>query len=143
MEIIPKSYEEAPTRIKIVSGMMFAYGLFILVLSVVATILRTPIFKELALALAIEGIIDIAIAFGLIKGEKFAWVAAIAISVFQVVVLISQHKILPAILPAAILFALITSSSYYGIHLFGKPESTSTTPSANIYIHPGRYFRKI
>lgn len=151
MGLIPESVEEAPTRIKIVAALVFLAGLFQVVLAIVSVVMHSVLAK-IALLLLASGLVNIVVSFGLINGNKYAWVIAVVLEVIGLSADIFRHNLLAAVIDALILVALITSANYYGINIFGKKSSTTTTtstatpapaPTASLLEKGGRFFHKV
>lgn len=144
MEFIPKSVEEAPLRLKLVSGLIFVTGLFTVVLAVMSILFRNPMYSKYAFMMVVGGIINIALAFGLIKGERFAWIATVAVETVYLIVTLWAHRWLVVVISALILAALLTSSNYFGIPLFGKStKPTGSATPASVIVNNSKYFRKV
>jgi len=156
MELIPESVEEAPTRIKIVAALVFLAGLFQVVLAIVSVVMHSAIAK-VALLLLAGGLVDIILSFGLINGNKYAWMITVVLGIIWLARYIFIHNLLAAVIEALILVALITSANYYGINLFKKKSSTTSTtstttststtpapaPTASLLKKGGTYFQRI
>lgn len=133
-----ETIEEAPTRLKAVSFLLFVSGLFSIVLAVIAIVTRNTVYGKLAPSLFIGGVIDIALAFGLIRREIFAYYATIVIEAFWLVYALMHHIWLSAIVSAILIAALVTSRDYYF-----KSSPTPAAAPATVVGRRGRYFRRL
>ena len=139
---------EVPTKIKVLAGIFALSGVWAIALGILGIIYGTPILADLAYVLIASGLINAGLAYGLYRGFKWAWIAAMVLVTLSMIVAVFQYMrygsfdYLSLIMNAIVAIALIYSADYYGIKIGFLPQPKAATATVRM-LEEMRYFKRI
>lgn len=139
---------EVPLRIKILAGMFGLSGVWALLLGVLSYLYETPILADMMYILFGIGAISLAVAYGLYRGFKWAWILGMVMTTASALTVVVQYyrygsiDFLTLVIDMFLAFALIYSAGYYKVDIPILPKPKSATASVRM-IEQTKFFRRV